>query len=207
MSKILSKEKIKRELERLQISKEISVDVICSNEPEMEPSQPQKRQTYLRVFALLLLVGREGEIVQFIKDGVCDEILPVVSNQDAQYNLFLSGRGEPLECFKKWKTHEREYFDQWQYRVSVPFFAPWCGPEPNEITVPHYTFGDRTILPWCARDTKSSSSLHSGPLIERNGGYGTVHRVRIDPRCHGFQGILEKVREATESWLGEFAQL
>ena len=68
MSKILSKEKIKRELERLQISKEISVDVICSNEPEMEPSQPQKRQTYLRVFALLLLVGREGEIVQFIEE-------------------------------------------------------------------------------------------------------------------------------------------
>ena len=174
----------------------------------MEPSQHQKGQTYLKVFALLLLVGRGVEIVQFIKEGVCDEILPVVSNQDAQHNLFLrSGRGKPLKCFKKWETYQREYFDNWQYRVSVPFFAPRCGPEPNEITARHYTFGNRTILPWCARDTKSSSSLHSGPLVERNGGYGTVHRVRIDPRCHGFQGILEKVREDTESWLGEFAQL
>src|SRR2546423_1340124 len=70
MSRILSKEKIKQELERLQISKEISVDEIRSNEPEMEPSQPQKGQTYLRVFVLLLLVGRGVEIVQFIKEGV-----------------------------------------------------------------------------------------------------------------------------------------
>jgi hypothetical protein len=208
ISEILSREKIKRELERHQLSKEISVDVIRSNEVEMEPPQPQKGQTYLRVFALLLLLGREDEINQFVKDGVCDGILPVVPGQATEHDLCLkSAPDKPLRCFKKWRTHEREYFDNWQYRVSVPFFAPQRGPGPNEMTAPHYTFSNQTVLPWCTRDTKAPSSPHSKPLSERQGGYGTVHRVKMNPRCHGFQEILEKVRETTESWLDEFARL
>jgi len=211
ISKILSRENIERELERLQLSKEISVDVILSNKPEMEPSQPQKGQTYLRVFALLLLLEREDEITQFVKDGVCDGILPVVprqATQHTQHDLCLrSAPNKPLGCFKKWKIHEREYFNNWQYRVSVPFFAPQHGPGSNEMTAPHYTFDNRIVLPWCARDTKAPSSPHSKPSSERNGGYGTVHRVRMHPRCHGFQEILEKVRETTESRRDEFARL
>lgn len=206
ISEILSRENIKRELERHQLSKKISVDDIRSNKPEMEPPQPRKEQTYLRVFALLLLLGREDEIIQFVKDGVCDGILPVVHRQAMRHDLCLrSAPDKPLGCFKKWRTHEREYFDDWQYRVSVPFFAPQHNPRSNEMTAPHYTFDNRTILPWCARDTKVLSSPHSRPLSERNGGYGTVHRIRMDPRCHGFQEILEKVRETTESRLDEFA--
>ena len=207
ISKILSREKIERELERHQLSEEISVDVIRSNEPEMEPSQPQKGQTHLRVFALLLLLGREDEIIQFVKDGVCDGILPVVPRQTTKHDLCLrSAPDKPLGCFKKWKAHEREYFDNWQYRVSVPFFAPQRGPGSNEMTAPHYTFDTRTVLPWCARDTKAPSS-YSRPFDEASGGYSTVRRVRMDPQCHGFQEILEKVRETTESRLDEFTRL
>jgi hypothetical protein len=208
ISKILSREKIASELERHQLSKEISVDVICPKEPEMKPSQPRKGQTYLRIFALLLLLEREDEIIQFVKDGVCDGTLPVVPCRGTQHDLCLrSAPNEPLGCFKKWKTCEREYFDNWQYRVSVPFFAPQHGSGSNGMTTPHYTFDDRTVLPWCARDMKAPLSPHSTPLSERNGGYGTVLCVRMDPRCHGFQEILDKVRETTESRLDEFARL
>jgi hypothetical protein len=193
ISRILSKEKIASELEQHQLSKDISVDVIC--------------EMYLRVFALLLLLERQGEIVHFVKEEVRDGALPVVPYQD-MYGLCLrSAPDKPLGCFKNWRTYEREYFNTWQYRISVPFFALEHGSGSNEMIAPHYTFDDGTVLPWCARDMKAPSSAHSAGLSERNGGFGTVLRVRMDPRCHGFQEILDKVRKATESWPDEFARI
>jgi hypothetical protein len=193
ISRILSKEKIASELEQHQLSKDISVDVIC--------------EMYLRVFALLLLLERQGEIVHFVKEEVRDGALPVVPYQD-MYGLCLrSAPDKPLGCFENWRTYEREYFNTWQYRISVPFFALEHGSGSNEMIAPHYTFDDGTVLPWCARDMKAPSSAHSTGLSERNGGFATVLRVRMDPRCHGFQEILDKVRKTTESWLDEFARI
>ncbi|RWA05128.1 hypothetical protein EKO27_g9974 [Xylaria grammica] len=136
--------------------------------------QPPKDRTYLRIFALLVLVGKESDIGLFLEDGVCDNDLPLRSGGHYSY---VSRRGdtEPLECFSKWRMFEKEYFFMLQWRVTVPFFNVAEDKEP----VVHHVFPPETILPWCVQNEATETRLMQG-------GFATVKPVHIDPFSHEF---------------------
>ncbi|GAW16137.1 hypothetical protein ANO14919_055600 [Xylariales sp. No.14919] len=142
--------------------------------------QPPTGRTYLRIFALLVLVGKESDIGLFLEDGVCDNDLPL---QSGGHNSYLSRRGdtEPLECFSKWRVFEKEYFFMFQWRVTVPFFNVAEDEEP----VVHHVFPPETILPWCVQDEATGTRLVQG-------GFATVKPVHIDPFSHEFGKILKR---------------
>lgn len=204
---ILSRDKIASELERLGIGEKISVDVIRPKDPEAKSSGSHRQRIHVKVFALLLLLQRQDEIARFVQDGVCDEVLPLLSRRGTQHHLYLRNMpNKVLSCFKEWRVVERESFDRYQYQISAVYLAPQRHPDLDLLVASHHDLEDQSVLPWCAPDTARSTSTHSKPLSVRNGGYGTVQRIRIYPKCHGFQGILQEVRETIQTDRQDFSR-
>jgi len=186
---ILSRERILAELKTHDglNNPETLLNYILPAESRHSGSIPQ---TYLKTFTLLILFERVDEIGNFIEEGVSDQSLPVQRHQEAspgKVNLCHKDRpNQPLTCFCKWKTHEKEDFlKTHQWRVLVPYFDLDDGNRAGE-----YLLDDQTILPWCKRTDRShSSSQPSG----WSGGYAFVSRVKIDPHSHGFHDVLQTV--------------
>jgi hypothetical protein len=177
LGEVLSRQLIARELERYKLAGQLTSPITVD---EISPPIGGTKTTYLIIFALLLLVDRGHEITQFVDHQLSDQRLPLVLVLGKRgYDLCLADYPTtPLRCFKDWKDHDKDYFDRWQYQLSVPFLTFQAD------KVRHHNFDDRTILPWCKRDSRTSGG--------RSGGYGAVKRVIIDKRCHGFRDILQK---------------
>ena len=143
-------------------------------------------QRYRKIFALLLLYSRGGDIPTFIEHDLCDVHLPL----DIKFVLGEPGLyrhasdTEPLKCFAicEWPDHELELFYETQWRLLVPYFQ---SPKADG-SVFHYELPTQTILPWCPTGGKDEVEVSAG-------GFGTVERVRIDPHSHGFAKFLAKV--------------
>jgi hypothetical protein len=157
--------------------------------PEESYVLHSKAQTYLKTFTLLVLFERVDEIQNFIDEGVSDQSLPVRRHQattPGRVNLCHKDRPDQhLECFRKWKTHEREDFLARQWRLLVPYFDL-----EDDKRARNYDLEKESILPWCKREDRSQSSSQPSGW---NGGYAFVSRVKIDPHSHGFHGILKAV--------------
>ncbi|KAL1602348.1 hypothetical protein SLS60_005764 [Paraconiothyrium brasiliense] len=89
---------------------------------------PQKlrRLEYRKIFAILLLVGKEKEIPIFIKHRVSDEELPLIPMKVSdEERLLFSGQSKPdeiLHCFRSWNATAIHQFEQQQWRVLAPVF-------------------------------------------------------------------------------------
>lgn len=190
LCQILTRKRILAELEACEVENAVAyLDLIRPVDLQLQGSRVQ---TYLRTFALLVLVERGGDIGKFIREEVSDQKLPV--RRDS-----ATGRGkislchkdnpeQPLKCFKDWKTFEREAFESKQWRFLVPYFDLDAGDRAK-----HQNLDSETILPWCKKDDRShSSSQPSG----QEGGYASVSRIKIDPSSHGFRTVLEKVSQS-----------
>ncbi|KAK3316874.1 kinase-like domain-containing protein [Apodospora peruviana] len=153
-------------------------------------------ESHVQVFALLLLGDRAADIVEFTdrEGGVCDKDLPLdIQLQTGKPGLFRRDDAtKRVKCFDvcQWRTMELEYFYEMQWRVAVPFLA--LSPENGNAV--HYDLPPRAILPW-TRDPQDQSSDRE----EREGGFGSVKRVKIDSSSHGFYEPIQQAQTSTVS--------
>ena len=189
LRRILSRDRILDELRNYTDleNAETYVDYI---RPENDLLPESKTQTYLKIFALLVLSERGMEIENFVKEGLSDQNLPVCRHQGSPKEKFNLCRKDtpnlrPLKCFEKWKPHGREWFETTQWQLLVPYFDLSPG-----YRAKHYPLDDKAILPWRKRDARSLLSSQSS---QNEGGYASVSCVRIDPSSHGFSDVLKDV--------------
>jgi hypothetical protein len=190
LCEILTRERILAELMDYEVGDaEACRDLVRPVDLSLHGSEAQ---TYLRTFAVLVLVERVDDIDRFIKEEVSDQRLPVCRHS-------VTGKGkivlchkdkpdQPLKCFEKWKFFEREVFESKQWRLLVPYFDLETGDRAK-----HQDLDSETILPWCEKKDRSHSSSQSSG---QEGGFAFVSRVKIDPSSHGFRSILEKVSQS-----------
>ena len=116
---------------------------------------------YRKIFAVLVLLGKEGMVLDFVKDNTDDECLPFsLSNARTDCQMpCLAGLGDNLNDIK--------LFDDYQWYMLAPYFAKL-----KDETVPQYIFHHRTIFPW----------TYYGKEIR--GGYSRVRPVEIHPEHH-----------------------
>jgi serine/threonine protein kinase len=106
-----------------------------------------------RLFALLILIGKEQDITSLIEEGIKDGDLPI------------SGlRCKDIQVFSQWKPKAVKDFKQDQWSVISPIF---------DKIGEHYELDDHTILPFIENKERPEQLIA--------GGYSDVRSVRIHP--------------------------
>jgi len=127
----------------------------------------QEQLKYLKIFAVLLLVGRKTDIWTFIAKKVSDEDLPLVRCGKSLARRSQSNAALP--CFKHWSQNDIDNFQKIQWRVLVPIFG---GPVGSDT--PHHELERERILPFVEWSLSSA------------GQYARVYRARIHSDHHRF---------------------
>ncbi len=162
------------ELERL-LSEQIVRKVMLAANPDiqtltlerlmsaMRPSVPPK-SAIRRIFAILVLLGRPGDIADFLSAEVYDGNLPMSRE----------------EIRKVWPHGAPDEFENLQWRLLAPFFGK-SSEEPSRIY--HYQLDDNVVLPFITDNSISAPQKISG-------GFGDVHRIRIHPNHHNLNKFV-----------------
>ncbi|KAF4948904.1 hypothetical protein FGADI_9188 [Fusarium gaditjirri] len=135
------------------------------------------KTSFLRVFAILVIVERPGDIQAFIDAGLHDERFPLVQGSEYHFTAQV--------CMSKlgWSHLQKDYFNISQLRASPRFFA--LG---ENYEAQHYDIPKGQILPWVL--CRDSYGVHEETL---SGGCGEVVKYKIDSNSHGFTPLLEKL--------------
>jgi hypothetical protein len=194
---ILSRDRVRNELRKYSnIDVETYLDHI---RPGVDPLLESDTSTYLKIFAILLLFDKGQEIVNFVRDGVSDQSLPLIRRPDTENYLVelcrMDAPGHSLECLQKLDTFYRESFETFQWKLLVPYFDL-----DENSNARHYSLKERTILPWCKRAKNPVSSTQQS---KNDGGYAMVSCVKLDPLSHGFHGVLKEVCHPTLYYMGK----
>lgn len=144
----------------------------------LSAGKPNER--YIKVFAILVLIGKGYYIHKFIQEGLCDEDIPLMNCRgQPDCDLMLARRSNPsveIDCLSEWDFHEREFFLKNQPFVDVVSL----GLNPDR-SVRHLKFDNPVILPWTLYRKKES------------GGYGDVYQAKAPARSHNFHNVLDSV--------------
>lgn len=151
-------------------------------------SLTQRPQSYMRVFAILLLSGRGKDIEIFVEHQICDQRLPLVNINNIIYteNRDLSEKEKEIQEFFKtcrMRSPDIDSFCNYQQGIMVHFFDLEKG---NKVK--HYNLSPNAMLPWLRPDKG-----HPEDNNDREGGYSLVKRYRIDSDSHGFHELLKSV--------------
>lgn len=151
-------------------------------------SLTQRPQSYMKVFAILLLSGRGKDIEIFVDHQICDERLPLVNINNIIYteNRDLSEKEkETQEFFKtcRMRPPDIDSFCNYQQGIMVHFFDREKG---NKVK--DYNLSPNAMLPWLRPDKDQPEDNN-----DREGGYSLVKRYRIDSDSHGFHELLKSV--------------
>jgi hypothetical protein len=139
----------------------------------------------IKIFAILALIEKIGSIVDFIHGGISDTDLPFILTDDHEsgslrlYRKDTSGNGRiPIVAFEepvRWPAYLLQVFDEWQWKVLVPYFHFSTAEKPR---VREYHLEKNTILPFIEEDSSE----------RKRGGFGDVWRVKIHPAHHNLSG-------------------
>jgi serine/threonine protein kinase len=163
----------------------IALDV-CA-ETEVLHDGKEKIKSFRKVFAALVLAESSALISLFIKEGVSDLDLPLVTYGDRRRmelrrrDTFDQPSKKSLECFKhpSWSPVKIDTFKREQWKMLAPFFSQGdCG------DVKHYPLMNQRILPFMA------SHLPNDKVVEHRGGFGKVFIVHIHKDHHNFGDAL-----------------
>lgn len=145
-----------------------------------EAEAADRHDGYLRVFAILALLGRLDSLPRFLGAKLNDaDLLNLrVDERLNRYKLRLGsgsrGSNGVSTVFRNWRTVELEMFVQHKESVSPPFFQSTKSGSP-----PYTILSDESTLPWKhAADERRTSY----------GGFGVVHKVTLDPLSYCFEG-------------------
>jgi hypothetical protein len=130
-------------------------------------------KSFRKVFAILLLIARPGNIRKFIDEGVCDTDLPLRKvprkKNPKAFSLCRKDEDSTLQCFQGWDRTTLEQFELSQWRVLAPSFGRM-----DKRNMKPVEFQPEEILPFTYRERKSC------------GAHGEVFKVKIHPEHHNF---------------------
>ncbi|KAK3304179.1 kinase-like domain-containing protein [Chaetomium strumarium] len=130
--------------------------------------------SYKRTFAILLLFRRGYDIVLFVDVRIHDAKLPL-EKVTVQGNVRMrheSDVGTDLPCLRHWDTTAHRDFGEKQWSMLAPFLA-----KGNRRRAWFYQLSERDILPWTSKE-----------VSVREGGYGSISKVKIYSGHHNFDG-------------------
>ncbi|KAI1480138.1 hypothetical protein F4774DRAFT_95319 [Daldinia eschscholtzii] len=156
-------------------------DLICAEGRSRDNLVGTNDQTYIRLFASLALIDKGTHIFSFVDKGICDQKLPILTDDDLQ------------PCIYDWKVRDQLDFSMYNWRLSVPFLAYG----------EHREFPTKAIMPFIGGSVCESDVVDSDyPEIRINGkrkmetkggGFGDVYFVKIHPKSHNFRGVFGPV--------------
>ncbi|KAH6962365.1 kinase-like domain-containing protein [Ilyonectria sp. MPI-CAGE-AT-0026] len=179
---VLSRDRVEAELKKTeQTCGELDipqlVDAVC---PQDESTGSK---SYLKIFALLALGKQQRYLAKFIRDGVCDEKLPIiiVKRGKTRSVRLETDKSKSLDCFEGWDNNDKEYFEKNQWCVTAPFFDLTKGAICKEFHLHR-----ETSRPWRkAKDADES---------ENCGAFGAVTLVEFHPTSHSFDAALTGIK-------------
>jgi len=151
--------------------------IVCTESEDERQKGTTKITTFRKIFALLVLIEAVSSIVDFVREGVTDQDLPLVKH-DGTGELYRKG-GQicvPRGCFKEWSPLKLENFQRYQWWLLATYFSP---PDDDGV-VKNYKLQDQHILPFLTPGNALSQS------IDKTGGYGKVIMVKIPSDHHNF---------------------
>ncbi|KAI1390532.1 uncharacterized protein F4822DRAFT_393448 [Hypoxylon trugodes] len=132
---------------------------------------------FLRIFAILVLLGKVDCVPSFITGMFTDSLLPI------DYDGFLdawahqhktpSAAATLKQCFSDWTMSSIEAFIRTQYVVLSPVIGRL-----DDIAL--YSFADKIILPFLEDDDPTTPST-------KIGGYSSVRKVKLHPSHNSFR--------------------
>ncbi|KAI8714862.1 hypothetical protein NCS52_01207100 [Fusarium sp. LHS14.1] len=161
LKRIMTRDRV---LKSLDSHAQESIDIIVLPE---EADTGLSGQGLIKIYALLILLGKSDQILAFIEEGLLDKDLPL------RYDGADFFRGEEaLGCFQGWLPSERSLFDSQQWGFAVPSLRLEPDGSPK-----HYDLHTRTIIPWAYDSTNPVMEI----AREKDGEVSEVHRITIDP--------------------------
>lgn len=137
---------------------------------------------FIRILAILVLIGKELDIVSFVDHDLSDADLPLDAFKYGNFkDLRRKGDDSSIEFLGHcgWDERDHDKFEKIQWSVIAPFFAPGTNGEAR-----FYPLSKSDILPW-------TKIFRTG----QHGGFGEVFRVEIHPCNHNFD--VKKVRNSS----------
>jgi hypothetical protein len=185
LDRIITRKRVRQELSRHMEEPPKKLDILTDKIWEITTPSPSKslgkKTTRRKIFAILGLMDKVKDIIDFIQDGLHDRDLPFELLDGQRPMLRLYGKGKDgntnrIPLFDKWRAHELESFNNYQWELISPYFQ--LSTETNRKVL-HYNFQNRIILPFI-EDVERTG--RAGGRAE--GGFGDVWRVKIHPAHH-----------------------
>lgn len=154
------------------------MDQICDAKSSAR-SHRRKVRGLRRIFAILVLLDRVGDISHFLEAGINDSNLPLVKTKrpgaKTLYDLCRRGEcGRPIDFMSEWDPLVVERF----YDLQWPMLSPCFVPRKAHKKVWHYTLESNVVLPYIQME---------GSPEKYFGGSAQVFRVRIHENHHDFR--------------------
>lgn len=147
--------------------------------------QSEERQSFKKVFAILVLCEKPKAIPKFLEEEVSDQDLPLdkFTSSETSSNIFKlvrNGQSAELECFQGWTDTAVWRFEEWQWTTLAPSFR-----RSEDRHVEHSVFEDQIALPFI-QDSRFPADRSPYQRLEFDGGFSNVFKVRIHPDHHNF---------------------
>lgn len=110
-------------------------------------------------------MGKVEAIVDFLSEDIYDSNLPFIF---AEHQVCCKKDRKPMKFFRdgtKWKPHEKDIFDKYQWEMMTPYFELSCEGQKKVKRMP---LEDRAALPFTEVDSIAVES-----------GFSMVRKVKI----------------------------
>ncbi|ETS77779.1 hypothetical protein PFICI_09841 [Pestalotiopsis fici W106-1] len=149
---------------------------IFSEERNYIFSEERESQS-LKIYGILILVGKASEIEKFAEGRITDRELPLppTVNRSREAGSKSSANDEKSEIdtalafLMNWDHSSIDLFNVYQWYFLSPCFA-----HDADGSILHYSLQDNVVLPWI--------EMTEG----QTGGHGIIYRVKIPPSNHQF---------------------
>ena len=130
------------------------------------------------MFALLVLLGKEEAIQDFIKEDISDQDLPLrVLREDDKYVALRKTEDTVLNSFKNgWSDLLFDAFDNYQWWMTAPYF--YQKGKGRQRKPRFFEFQDRVVLPFIEDNERETE--------DGLGGFSNVWQVKIHDAHHDF---------------------
>ncbi|KAH8725467.1 kinase-like domain-containing protein [Phaeosphaeriaceae sp. PMI808] len=195
LESIITIRNIQKEIRRTDSTS--NVDSVAHNVWDLKSLPNKEWTTRRKLFAILCLMEKAGEIERFIEEEIYDTDLPF-EFEPAQV---WSRSRTAIRLFKLWKLNDLDSFRAYQGQFMAPYFELCSG---ISTRFREYTLHRSIVLPF--EDYRLSSIPFKNAIqgvdsnTYREGGYSTVRKVTIHPAHHNFLACSHSKTQSEKSY-------
>lgn len=126
-----------------------------------------------KLFAILILTGKERTIIDLIKEKIYDLHLPFALDDTEKLQHRIKDGSKTIEAFEKWGSKDHDLFSMYQWYMMAPWLLFSSKDRPQQIS--KYILDGKAPLPFI----KDAEVADNEPAAR--GGFGAVRRVKIHP--------------------------